>query len=69
MHVHIFASDIEGAIVTNLKRKERDALAMAESLSTETRAAVMAEVKGASRESNSYTPAHPINVPPFLRAA
>ena len=31
VHVHIFASSAEGAVVANLRRKERDALAMAES--------------------------------------
>jgi hypothetical protein len=36
VHVHIFASKAEGAIVANLKRKEREAAEMAESLSAET---------------------------------
>jgi SNF2 family DNA or RNA helicase len=33
VHVHIFSSKAEGAIVANLKRKEREAAQMAESLS------------------------------------
>jgi superfamily II DNA or RNA helicase len=69
VHVHIFASDAEGAIVANLKRKERDAMAMAESLSAETRDAVFSEVCGASRESNEYAPGRKIQVPSFLRVA
>jgi superfamily II DNA or RNA helicase len=69
VHVHIFASDAEGAIVANLKRKERDAMAMAESLSAETRDAVFSEVRGASRESNEYAPGRKIQVPSFLRVA
>ena len=55
VHVHIFASSAEGAVVANLRRKERDALAMAESLSAETRDAVMAEVRGTTRHTNTPT--------------
>lgn len=69
VHVHIFASEAEGAIVANLKRKEREATAMAESLSAETREAVTAEIRGASRQTNLYAPASKIAVPSFLRAA
>lgn len=66
VHVHIFASELEGAVVTNLKRKERDALVMAEQLSAQTRAAVQANVLGASRESNPYEPRKQIAAPPWL---
>lgn len=67
VHVHIFASDAEGAVVANLKRKERDAVAMAESLSAETRDAVMAEVTGSTRETNTHNAAHRVKVPAFLK--
>jgi superfamily II DNA or RNA helicase len=66
VHVHVFASSQEGAIVANLKRKERDALAMAESLSTETRGAVMAEVTGMKRDTNTYGASRRVQVPSFL---
>jgi len=69
VHVHIFASKTEGAVVANLKRKERDAQQMAESLSAETHDAVMAEVTGLTRQTNPYNPAQPIAVPSFLRVA
>lgn len=69
VHVHIFSSKAEGAVVANLKRKEREAAQMAESLSAETRDAVMAEVTGSHRETNSHNAAHAVNVPSFLRAA
>jgi hypothetical protein len=69
VHVHIFASKAEGAVVSNLKRKEREAGEMAEALSAETRDAVMAEVTGASRESNLYNAAQRIAVPSFLKVA
>jgi len=66
VHVHVFASDAEGAVVANLKRKERDAVSMAESLSAETRGAVMSEVSGSCRETNSHNAAHAVKVPAFL---
>ena len=70
VHVHIFASKAEGAVVSNLKRKEREAQQMAESLSAETHDAVMAEVVGESkRETNSYNAAQRVAVPSFLRNA
>jgi len=69
VHVHIFSSKAEGAVVANLKRKEREAAQMAESLSAETRDAVMAEVTGMTRQTNAHEAVKPVNVPAFLRAA
>jgi hypothetical protein len=69
VHVHVFASKAEGAVVSNLRRKERDAQAMAESLSAETRDAVMAEVTGLKRETNAYGASKRVTVPSFLEAA
>ena len=69
VHVHIFASELEGSVIANLARKERDALAMSDAMSAETHDAVMASVRGSSRKSNPYQPAQPIALPDFLRAA
>ncbi len=69
VHVHVFASESEGAVVANLKRKERDAALMAESLSTETRDAVMESVTGQKRQTNTYNAAHRVMVPAFLKDA
>ncbi len=69
VHVHIFASKAEGAIVANLKRKEREAAQMAESLSAETRDAVMAEVTGTQRQTNAHNAGRAVEVPHFLRTA
>jgi len=69
VEVHIFASEREGAVVANLKRKEHDAIAMADALSEETLASVRGNVLGAKRESNPYIPSARIVVPDFLRAA
>ncbi|MGK3945471.1 hypothetical protein ABK046_44910, partial [Streptomyces caeruleatus] len=65
VHVHVFASSAEGAVVANLRRKERDAQAMAESLSAETREAVMQAVTGTVRETNPYNASRAVSVPAF----
>lgn len=67
VHAHLFASKAEGAVLANLRRKERDAIEMGEALSAETRHAVMAEVLGASRTTNIYNAKHRIQIPDFLR--
>jgi len=69
VHVHVFASSSEGAVVANLKRKERDAMAMASSLSAETREAVLANVRGTTRQTNLYNAHRRVTVPGFLKAA
>ena len=69
VHVHVFASDAEGAVVANLRGKERAAIAMAESLSAETRDAVMQEVTGSRRVTNTYNAVQRVSVPGFLRSA
>lgn len=67
--VHVFASAMEGAIVANLSRKEREANEMADALRAETLAAVQSEIVGFVRETNDYHPQHRVNVPGFLKAA
>jgi hypothetical protein len=69
VQVHIFASEREGSIVANLKRKEQDAQAMAAALSAETREAVRLAVLGTQRQENTYNPARAIVVPDWLRSA
>ena len=69
VHVHVFASSSEGAVVANLKRKERDAKAMAESLGAETRDAVMQEVTGTTRHTNTHNASQRVAVPAFLKDA
>ena len=67
--VHLFVSEAESAVLANLKRKESDARAMAESLAKETLAAVRDSVTGSHRESNQYKADRNIAVPAFLREA
>lgn len=67
--VHIFASELEGSVVKNLQRKEADAAVMAEELSRETSAMVLAEVRGSSRVTNAYEPTMPVVVPAWMEAS
>jgi len=67
--VHVFASNQEGAVVQNLRRKEDAAKAMAESLAAETIDSVRSEVLGSMKETNPYKPTAQIIVPSFLTAA
>lgn len=69
VHVHIFASEQEGSVVANLKRKEADAKAMADALAAEVIESVRAELGCQTRESNAYQPGQTMNLPAFLRMA
>lgn len=66
VHVHVFSSELEGAVTSNLARKEADAAKMAEELSLETRDAVRMEVRGQARQTNEYQPSVRMKAPAFL---
>lgn len=66
VEVHIFASEAEGAVVANLKRKERDAQVLAAALAEETRGAVTSAVRGSIRTTNNYTPSVAMEVPSWV---
>lgn len=67
--VHVFASQQEGAVVANLKRKEQDARAMACAMAAETMDAVRENIIGRSKDTNPYNPSVRLIVPSFLEAA
>jgi superfamily II DNA or RNA helicase len=66
VQVHVYASELEGAVVKNIERKERDAAVMAEALSSETRAFVASEVSGTIRDVNPYEPRADMIVPAWI---
>lgn len=68
VHVHVFASEAEGSVVENLRRKEADAAALAESLSAETREAVRTSVLGKARTATIYAPTQQLTVPDWLKS-
>ena len=54
VHVHVWASEVEGAVVRNLQKKEKQAAEMGEALARETGAMVREQVYGLKRETNTY---------------
>ena len=67
--VHIFASQQEGAVVANLRRKEAAAKEMSDAMAAETMEAVRENVLGRSKDTNPYNAADPIRIPSFMIAA
>ena len=66
VQVHIFSSEMEGAVVANLARKEADAATMSAELSAMTADAVRENVKGSQRSTNAYEPNQEMEIPQWL---
>lgn len=66
--VHVFASELEGAVIANLARKEKDAAVMAEELSREAGESVREAVRGSRRITNAYEASKTMKVPAWLSA-
>lgn len=64
--VHVFASEAEGSVVDNLKRKERDAALMADELSRETREIVKANIRKESRRRDAFEPNQKMKIPTWM---
>lgn len=69
VQVHVFASEHEGAVVANLRRKERDAEEMGAALAAETAEFVRTSVLGRSRDRDTYAANNAITIPSFLKGA
>jgi hypothetical protein len=65
--VRRYASQLESAVMKNIERKHRDAVAMGESLAAETRDAVMAQINGATKSTNVYNAIHAVKSPAWLK--
>jgi superfamily II DNA or RNA helicase len=68
VHVHLFSSQLEGAVLANLRRKEQDAQSMGESLAAETSAAVKAAICGTAKQTNDYNASRMVQAPSWLRS-
>src|SRR5690606_10577849 len=66
VRVHVFTSELEGAVVANLRRKEADANAMSDALAAETGDSVRAEVLGVTRQTNSHNAGLRVVAPSWL---
>ena len=68
VNVHVIASESEGSVVANIKRKEVIADAMAQELSAETNDAVRESVNGSARVSNPYNNNTAMRIPAWLQS-
>ncbi len=66
VNIHVFASNQDGAVVANIKRKQAAAEEMASAMAAETLGAVRESVLGATKDTNAYLPERRIFVPSFL---
>lgn len=69
VNAHIIASEMEGATVSNIRRKEADADRMAAAMVLHMADLSSAAVRGAVRDTPAYQPRTPITLPSFLEAA
>lgn len=67
-HVHFIIGELEGAVVRNIERKERQSSEMAESMLAHMREITTAEIHGTVRETESYRPSRNVEVPSWLSA-
>lgn len=63
---HIIASELEGATVANIKRKEMDADRMAASMVLHMADLSSMAVRGSVRDTPNYNPMQPVSLPEFL---
>ncbi len=66
VNTHFITGELEGAVVRNIQRKEKQAAEMAESMLGHMRDINTAEIHGTVRETNSYTPKRKVTTPSWL---
>lgn len=69
VNCHIIASEIEGATVSNIRRKEADAERMAAAMVMHMADLSSEAVRGMVRDTPAYNPQIPVQLPKFLEAA
>ena len=67
VNAHIIISDLEGAVLANIKRKEADAKRMAEEMVRHMADISSKEVRGSVRETIKYKPSVKIKLPQWLQ--
>lgn len=65
-NIHVFASELEGAVISNLERKQRDADIMSEELAREAAASIREAIEGSGRVTNEYNANMKMTVPEWL---
>jgi hypothetical protein len=69
VNCHIISSEIEGATVSNIRRKEADAERMAAAMVLHMADLSSEAVRGSVRETPNYNPQQPVQLPAFLEVA
>jgi hypothetical protein len=69
VNCHIIASELEGATVANIKRKEADAERMAAAMVLHMADLSSEAVRGMVRDTPNYNPQQPVKLPAFLEQA
>ena len=66
VNAHVIISSLEGAVLSNIKRKEKDANRLADEMIKNMADISSAEIKGSIKETITYNPQQKIIVPSFL---
>lgn len=69
VNVHFVASEMEGAVVANIRRKEADAERMAAAMVAHMADLSSVEIRGSIRDVPNYDPAEEMVIPEWLRAS
>lgn len=69
VHVHFIAAETEGAVVSNIRRKEADAERMARAMVSHMADISSATIRGAKRDRPDYTPSQPIQIPAWIEGS
>jgi len=67
VHAHLIVAELEGAILENLRRKERDAAQLSEEMRRYASAMVRENVRRSERETTEYNPQIEMTIPSWLR--
>lgn len=68
VNAHVIISDLEGAVLANIKRKEQDAKRMADEMVEHMSDISSKEIKGATRETIQYNPSVKMELPQWMNA-
>lgn len=66
VNVNIITSELEGAVVENIKRKERDSQKMLDAMIKHTQKFVLENISGAATYDRDYQPEKPIQIPQWV---
>lgn len=69
VNIHVVVSDAEGAVKSNIERKQANARRMAQEMVKYTKDILRADVRGTTRQQDGYMPTQDMVLPPWLEVA